>query len=390
MRLAGFGVVFMVIPVTANLGCFRPSDAPETAQQTAAFQALIESVVAEDEAVPGASLAVLSPSMGIAWEGAAGFADPEARTPMTPAHPVRIASNTKTYTAAAALRLVETDRIDIDAAIGDLLPKEYIKLLESDGYDPSAITIRHLLTHTGGLYDHGDAEAYTEAIIADPTHHWTPTEQITALVEWGDKLDEPGRIYSYSDSGYVLLGVIIEKITGKDLAKTVRELVGFDRLGLDATWWEIKEPAPAGSIVRAHQFLGDLDVTDFVPYFDLYGGGGIATTMGDLARFHGAIFRGAVYSNPATVETMLSTIDGMKASPTANERALPPGAYRMGVWVLETEGLTTYHHTGFWGTLAVHVPELDLTIAATCNQNQVGPGFDRIPAEVVTIVKEYS
>ena len=388
MRHAGFGVVFMAILTTGSLGCSQQANPPETGDPEARLQALIDTVVAEDEGIHGASLAVFCPSSGLAWEGAAGLADPETQASMTPRHPVRIASNTKTYVAAAVLRLVESGLIDLDSAIGDLLPVEFSSLLESDSYDPSAITVRHLLTHTGGLYDHGDAEAYTEAIVADPRHHWTPTEQITALVEWGDKLDEPERIYSYSDSGYVLLGVIVEQITGQGLAEAVRELVDFDKLGLNATWWEIMEPIPEGSMERAHQYLGDLDVTDFVPYFDLYGGGGIATTMGDLARFHGALFRGDVYEDPATVETMLSTFDGIVASPTANERALPPGAYRMGVWVLETEGYTSYHHTGFWGTMAVHVPELDLTIAATANQNQLKPVFDQIPAEVIKIVKE--
>ena len=54
----------------------------------------------------------------------------------------------------------------------------------------------------------------------------------------------------------------------------------------------------------------------------------------------------------------------------------------MGVWVLETNGHTTYHHTGFWGTMAVHVPELDLTLAVTANQNQAKPVFDRILTEL--------
>lgn len=390
MRHAVTGFTLMAIALIISTGCPQPEDPTREAVLQTEFQALIDSVVAEDDAIHGVSMAVFSPSSGLAWEGAAGFADPEAKTPMTPGHPVRIASNTKTYVAAAVLRLAESNRIDLDSAIGNLLPVEYSDLLESDGYDPLAITVRHLLTHTGGLYDHGDAEAYTEAIIADPTHHWTPTEQITALVEWGDKLDEPGQIYSYSDSGYVMLGLIIERITGQGLAEAVRELVGFANLELGSTWWEIMEPAPEGSMERAHQFLGDLDVTEFVPYFDLYGGGGIATTMGDLARFHGSIFQGKVYSDPGTIEIMLSTFDGIEASPTANERALPPGAYRMGVWVLETEGYTSYHHTGFWGTLAVHIPELDLTIAATGNQNQLKPLFDQIPAEVVKIVADNS
>lgn len=380
-------ILMIIIPIFA-VSCTTPEEPAAPIEPGAAFQALLESVVAGDDNIRGAALAVVSPTLGIDWEGAAGFADPEAGTTMTPANPVRIASNTKTYVATTVLRLAEQGEIDLDSAIARYLDPELSTLLESDGYDPSAITIRHLLTHTGGLDDHGGAEEYTEAIVADPNHHWTPNEQVRCLVEWCEPLAGPGEVYSYSDTGYVLLGTIIENVTRQSLAEAVRGLVGFEKLGLDETWWEILEPMPEGVADRAHQYLGDLDVTGFLPYFDLYGGGGIATTMGDLAGFHGAIFRGEVYSDPGTVDIMLSTIEGAVVSPKATERSLPPGAYRMGVWVLETEGHTTYHHTGFWGTLAVHVPELDLTIAATANQNQLGPIFDQIPAEVIRIIKK--
>jgi len=382
-------ILMIIIPVFA-ISCSTPDEPIVPTDPGPAFQALVDSVVAEDENIHGVALAVISPTLGIEWEGAAGLADPEAATPMTPVNPVRIASNTKTYVAATVLRLAEEGKIDLDTAITHYLDTEISDLLESDGYDPSTITIRHLLTHTGGLDDHGGAEEYTAAIVADPNHHWTPNEQIRCLVDWCEPLAGPSEVYSYSDSGYVLLGTIIENVTGQSLDKAVREMVDFEKLGLDETWWEILEPAPKGVTERAHQFLGDLDVTEFLPYFDLYGGGGIATTMGDLARFHGAIFRGEVYSDPGTVEIMLSTIEGAAVSPKATERSLPPGAYRMGVWVLETEGYATYHHTGFWGTMAVHVPELDLTLAATANQNQLGPGFDEILVEVIRIIKQRS
>lgn len=389
MRRIPLGVAMLTITSFFSLGCEQAEDPQSTPGLDTTFQAIIESVVAADN-IRGAALAVISPSRGIDWEGAAGLADPANGIPMSPANPVRIASNTKTYTAAAALRLVEDDRLDIDSPIEIHLPPELVDLLRSGDYDPSVITIRHLLTHTGGLNDHGAADAYTEAIIADPQHHWTPVEQITGLVEWGSKLGEPGEIYSYSDSGYVLLGVIIEETTGLKLGPAVRELVGLDALGLASTWWEIMEPPPEGVADRAHQFLGEQDVTAFVPYFDLYGGGGVAATMGDLGRFFDAVFRGGVYHDPATLETMLSTFEGLAAAPDADEKALPPGAYRMGMWVLDTEGRTTYHHTGFWGTTAIHVPDLDLTIAATANQNQCGDDFDRIVAEVIRIVAEGS
>jgi len=390
MRRILLGVTMLTISSIFTAGCDQAGDSRSSSELDARFQAVVESVVASDEKIHGASLAVVSPSSNIDWEGAAGLADPSNGTPMSPANPVRIASNTKTYTAAAVLRLVEDGRLDIDSPIGAHLPAELVGLLQSGSYDPSVITIRHLLTHTGGLDDHGSADVYTEKIIADPQHHWTPVEQITGLVEWRSKLGEPGEVYSYSDSGYVLLGVIIEETTGLKLGPAVRELIGFDALGLDSTWWEIMETLPDGVVDRAHQFLGEEDVTDFVPYFDLYGGGGIATTMGDLARFFGAIFRSEVYHDPATLEIMLSTFDGLTAAPEADEKALPPGAYRMGIWVLETEGHTTYHHTGFWGTTAIHVPDLDLTIAATANQNQCGDDFDRLIAGVIGIVAEGS
>jgi D-alanyl-D-alanine carboxypeptidase len=379
-------IIFTLVVLSCTFGCSPDGPAGDSARADAELQELIEAVVARDDAIRGAALAVISPSRGLDWQGAAGFADPDNATPMTPANPVRIASNTKTFVAAAFLRLAEDGGVDLDSPVADHLDPELIALLESDGYDPSAITIRHLLTHTGGLDDHGGAEAYTEAIIADPTHHWTPIEQITALTEWGEALAGPGEVYSYSDSGYVLLGTILEGLTGRPLAAAVRELLDLDGLGLCCTWWEIMEPAPAKAAPRAHQFFGDLDVTDFVPYFDLYGGGGIVATMHDLARFFGGLFRGEVYRDPATVELMLSTFDDLGPSPSATAGSLPPGSYRMGVWVLESAGFESYHHTGFWGTTAVHVPELDLTLAATANQNRAKPVLNRILAETIAIV----
>jgi D-alanyl-D-alanine carboxypeptidase len=379
-------IIFALVLVSCAFGCSPDSPGGDSARAGAELQALIESVVASDDAIRGAALAVISPSRNLDWEGAAGFADPDSATPMTPANPVRIASNTKTFVAAAFLRLAEDGGVDLDSPVADHLEPELTELLESDGYDPEAITIRHLLTHTGGLDDHGGAEAYTKAIIADPTHHWTPIEQITALTEWGDPLADPGQVYSYSDSGYVLLGTILEGLTGRPLAIAVRELLDLDGLGLCCTWWEIMEPAPTNTAPRAHQYFGELDVTDFVPYFDLYGGGGLVATMHDLAWFFGSLFRGGVYHDPATIEIMLSTFDDLGPSPAADAGSLPPGSYRMGVWVLESEGFVSYHHTGFWGTMAVHVPELDLSLAATANQNRAKPVFDRILAETIPIV----
>lgn len=302
---------------------------------------------------------------------------------MTPGTPVRIASNTKTFVAAAVLRLVEEGCLGLDDPIADRLTADFVDVLESDGYDPTAIRLRHLLTHTSGLFDHSSVDRYTEAIVADPAHHWTRTEQLAGAVDWGDPHGASGEYYAYCDTGYVLLGAVIEKATGRSLAEAVRELVGYESLGLDATWWETVEARPVGVPDRAHQYYLEIDTYAFDPSFDLYGGGGIVSTVGDLARFYRAVFTGGVYADPTTTATMLSTVEGAEPLPHAG----PPG-YRMGIWVAEVEGYTTYCHTGFFGTAAAFVPDLDLAVSATVNQNDARSVLDELVHGAIRIVDE--
>jgi len=352
-------------------GCDQTEPQPDpSAVLGATLQEIVDNAVAGSETIPAAALYVDAPRLGVVWEGAAGVADPATGEPMTAAHPVLVASNTKTFIAASILRLWEDGRIGLDDPIADHLPQEYVELLESDGYLVDEITIRHLLTHTSGLYDYADRSIYPQMILDDPTHRWTRTEQLEAAVAWGDPLGAPGEIYNYSDTGYILLGAILETTTGLSMPDAVRELIGYERIGLDSTWFETLEPRPSGVPELAHQFFGDADSATIDPSSDLYGGGGIAAPVGDLGRFMRALFTGGVYTNPETTETMLTTVDTVKMSASGEASGMPPGMYRMGVWVMEVEGYTVYRHSGFWGTVADYVPELDLVVAATVNQNQ--------------------
>ena len=261
-------------------------------------------------------------------------------------------------------------------------------MLLGDGYDTEAITVRHLLTHTSGLFDHTVPSVYVESILSDPYRRWTRTEQVTGAVEWGDPHAGPGEVYTYCDTGYVLLGEIVERAAERPMAQAVRDLVGYSDLEMGSTWWEILEEPPVGAPERAHQFLDDLDVTGFDPSYDLYGGGGVVSTVGDLARFWRALFSTGVFERSDTLDTMLTTLDGTRALADASPRALPPGAYRMGLWEVEVEGYATYRHTGFWGTLATYVPELDLVVTLTVNQNQCGTVMDDLARDVIRIVGE--
>ncbi len=152
----------------------------------------------------------------------------------------------------------------------------------------------------------------------------------------------------------------------------VRELVDYDRLGLGSTWFETLEPKPDGVLEPAHQFWLGVDVTTIDPSVDLYGGGGLASTVGDLAAFFRAVFSGGIFEDPSTVDTMLSTLEVERAGPDYFGSKLSVGEYRMGVTVTEMVGYTVYRHGGFYGTMAAYVPELDLAIGATVNRTESG------------------
>jgi D-alanyl-D-alanine carboxypeptidase len=318
-------------------------------------QGMVDDLVAASPAIPGAVVHVLGPHIDVG--AAAGATDRTSGHKLTPDATFRIASNTKTYTAAATLRLVENRKIGLDDPIGALISDESRAALQGDGYDTDAITVRHLLLHTAGLYDFGTDGAYQGAILADTTHRWTRIEQIRWAADHGDPLGRPGEHYAYDDTGYVLLGEIIERATGKDLPAAFRSLLGFRALGLDATWFETLEDVPKTAGPRVHQYFGDIDAYDADPSFDLYGGGGLDASAADLAGFYRALFAGDVFDDPGTLDTMLE-IPRVSASAHA----------AMGIDEIDVAGEHCWYHRGFWGTFAVACPHADLTAAVSVGQ----------------------
>jgi D-alanyl-D-alanine carboxypeptidase len=292
------------------------------------------------------------------WGAASGVAYPATGAPMTVDTPLRIASNAKTFTAATVLRLWETGRIDLDAPIGPLLTPSLDALLKADGYDTAAITVRHLLSHSAGLYDHGGDRRFVEAVMADPAHFWSRDELVGLSMAWADP-QPPGEAFRYSDTGYVLLGDIVERITGKSLGVAVRQELRLDRLGLTSSWWEIMEPAPAG-VVRAPQGLGRIDAAGWHASMDLYGGGGMVMSARDLAVFFAALFEGRIFDKPDTLDMMLWQ--------GPHERG---DHYRFGIFVSQIDGRTFYWHSGFWGTIALYSPDTGVAVAGMTN-NQDG------------------
>lgn len=340
-----------LVPVSLALVSLVLAPPAAAGDLTADLQQILADFLAENPEAPGAAVSVVCPALGLDWEGAAGQAVRGGATrPLTTDHTFRIASNTKTYVAAAVLRLVEDGRLQLAAPLGQHLPAEHAALLAGDGYDLAAITLQQVLSHTAGLADHTGDESYGEAIIAAPQHVWTRDEQLRRCVELFDPLGPPGGAFIYSDTGYVLLGGVLERVTGRALGPAVRDLLGFARLGLDATWWEDQENPPPGAGPRAHQYIGEHDTADWSASADLFGGGGLVCDVHDLGRFLRALMKGQVLRDEATLAVM--TGGGT------------PG-YRLGLMVAELAGHLAYGHQGFWNTFAFHVPTLDVTIAGT-------------------------
>ena len=332
MRLLALALALSAAPAFA--------DAPAQTLQ-ACLQVRFEAMDLDLGNAVGVSVAVLPMQGGGAWQGARGLADRERGEALTTGHAFRIASNTKTYTAAAVLRLAELGKLGLDDAIAAHLPNAFITTLEKGGYDPQAITVRHLLTHTAGLREHVSGDFLLRQAGPD-AREWTVPEQLELAMAAGAPLGPPGAGFHYSDTGYVLLGSIIEKHTGQPLPMALRTLQAWDANGLAHTWFETLEPARAP---QAHQYWQGRDTRGWHPSFDLYGGGGIVATPADMAAFLRLLLAAALLEQPASLQAMRT-----------------PGVagawndYGAGLFKLEVDGEKLTGHSGFWNTFAFHSP----------------------------------
>lgn len=315
------------------------------------------------------ALFVTGNGMPVPFGAAAGMADASINRPLTVDTPLRIASNTKTFVAAAMLRLWEQGEIDLDASIASVATPSLISLLQSGGYRTERITVRHLMAHSAGLYDHGDDPRFMQTVLAKPHHQWTREEQVRLSTRYAGPQSEPGTRFQYSDTGYILLGDIVERTTGQTLAAAVRKALRFEQRGLRSTWWEVLEQPPSDIEPRARQFFGDIDVTDIDASMDLYGGGGLVTSARDLAALTKDLFEGRVFDKPHTLVEMLRQGEHEGAD-----------TYRLGIAVGEVAGTACYSHAGFWGTVVYYAPQLAIAVAGFTTVRSARP-------ELVSIIE---
>jgi len=362
--------VSLVLIVFCIIGC-NPTHRSESDRFAANFQQILEQQISEN--MPGILASVNWPEKEIFWNGAAGVDDIQKQTQLRPEQVFRTASVTKTFVAAAILRLWEEGRLNLDDPISKYISAQHNKILTDGGYETDAITIRNLLYHNAGLADHTNSARYNPDEEMDPTHVWTRTEQLRELVTRFEPISKPGEKFSYSDSGYILLGEVIENLTGQTLSDAISSLLDFEKLGLQHTYFENYEQHMNEN--RIHQYYEGIDTYTFHPSLDLFGGGGLLSNCADLARFFYALFNREVYRNKSTLDTMLAQV---------SYRESPAMDYRMGIYRIMVEEYEAFTHTGFFGTQVAYFPDWNLTIATNYSQRWTNRG----PAPVIPLLMQ--
>lgn len=343
--------------------------------EAVALQAVLERVRAEVES-PGAIL-------GVQVRGhdpivvAVGSAD-LAGEPLSPERPFFLGSISKSYTAAVVLRLVETGAVALQDPLGRWVP----------GFPRGdEIQLRHLLDHTSGLKDFYSYIYFRpdrEEMVKLVTKDWTESELLDLAGRLGHWFD-PGTDWSYSNTNYYLLAVVIERATGASLAEAYRTFL-YEPLSVRRTWLTWHED-PLGDLVPG--FMGPIEGWEHSEMFGElgptarldrspveWGAGGLAAPAIDALAFLGALMHGQVLS-ASTLALMTDFrptqplgVDAGRVSPPDSENGYGLGLVRMlrgGVEFIGHGGLFTGHTAGLW-----YVPECDATISLYFNRGFVG------------------
>jgi D-alanyl-D-alanine carboxypeptidase len=274
----------------------------ETTEKTPAFVARLKPLLeAKMQAmgVPGAIILADVPGQG-SWTAALGTSDLATGAPMNLHSYMRIGSITKTFVATVILQYAERGKLHLDDPVSS-----YIAGVP----DGENITIRELLNMTSGLFNYSDDQKFIQQVIANPQRVWTPQELI-AFAFQHQPYFPPGQGWYYSSTNYILLGLIIEKISGQPAENVIQQRI-FKPLGLSQTSMPprssaaIPDPHPRGYtlITLTDPFL---DITDSNPSWAWTAGSAIST-LHDLKIWARALATGTLL-HPATQKERLDWI----------------------------------------------------------------------------------
>jgi D-alanyl-D-alanine carboxypeptidase len=309
---AGAGVMAMAVPAALLASPAVPHQHP--AASRAAYGR--EQLQHDADAIHAAGVTgVLAEVDGGRITVRAGTAQLGSARPVPANSYIRIGSNTKTFVATVLLQLVAEGRVSLDDTVAKWLPG----VVSGNGNDGAAITIRELLQHTSGIYD------FTEALPAlatrqgylDSRYRSATPEQLVALAMQHKPLFKPGTSWAYSNTNYVLAGMIIAKATGQSWATEVYDRI-IAPLGLRHTFLPGASPdlpAPHADLYQQFTPGGPLTDTTVMNYTWADAAGAIVSTPDDLDQFFRALISGRLLP-PAQLAEMEKTV------PTTGEAGL--------------------------------------------------------------------
>jgi peptidoglycan/LPS O-acetylase OafA/YrhL/CubicO group peptidase (beta-lactamase class C family) len=343
-----------------------PTPEPFSPELAQTLQGILDETVASGE-TPGVVVSVRLPN-GATWTGASGIADRSTDVAMQTDTRVRIGSLSKMFTAVAVLQLVEEGTLQLDAPVSQWLPE----LLPAG----EQITIRNLLQHTSGLYDYLEDRKFVSEAYSDPNRIWQPEELVNYAIQF-PPVFAPGaeNSWDYSNTNYVLLGMVIEAATGNTLQQELQTRI-FDPLDLQQTYSVIEKNVEGP---QARGYSRDSDQTD-VSFSFAFGTANVVTTADDLQRFASALFTGKLLK-AETIELMQQFVDG-KGQYNMPELEYGLGLMRNRLPVDEAvqspsgEASRVVGHIGGFGGFRAAVwyaPESQMLLALSVNQAATDP-----------------
>ncbi|MER5641011.1 serine hydrolase domain-containing protein [Kitasatospora sp. NPDC002227] len=260
----------------------------------------------KDDGLP-AALASVKGRDGRTRSYTAGVGDLATRAKVPVDGQVRIGSNTKTFTAVVVLQLVAEGKVGLDSPVETYLPG----LLRGDGIDGRNITVRQLLQHTSGLPEYVDKGA----ILTSPKRYYEPRELLDAALAQKAH-SAPGTRWEYSNTNYLLAGLIIQKVTGRPLGEEVNRRI-VERIGLRHTYFPtpgdmtVHEAHPEGYNREADGSFRDY--TELDPSWG-WAAGAVVSTNTDLIRFYTALLGGRLLP-AAQLAQMRTTVPADEVGP---------------------------------------------------------------------------
>ena len=347
--------ILLLFVIIISIGCRATDTGIDTTLVYAECQASIDSIYSANPKSVGIMVHVESPKNNLSWSGCSGYSNKDQSIKLACDQPALIASSIKPYVATTILRLQEQNKLTIEDPIGIHLTEKTAKLFQTDGYDLDAIRVKHLLSHTSGIYNYANG-AYLDMIQNNKLHRWTRDEQLNLSIEMGSPLGSPADTFVYADANYLLATEIIETVSDLPFYSAMRKLLKYEELGLEDTWFPTLEKPNPTTKKLVHQYWSsrEWDSYDIDPSFDLYGGGGIASTTSDIAQFAYSLFQGKIIEDTTIFNKIFTQI-----IPSNGEDM----GYYLGLGEGTSNGLTYYGHGGFWGTTVLYFPELEASIA---------------------------